>query len=67
MSDIDNWNEGYEEAIEAEPALLGWLQEHLNPELSILIACGLLTICAYGIAGGKSVSVKVGPLMLNIA
>ena len=67
MSELNNWNEGQGEIIEAEPALLGWLQEHVSPELATLIACGLLTICVCGIAGGKSVSMKLGPLMLNIA
>lgn len=67
MSEYKCRGENNDEIIEAEPAPLGWLQEQVSPGLATLVVCGLLTICVCGIASGKSISMKLGPLMLNVA
>lgn len=67
MVETKKWDESYGEVIELEQGGLDWLHEVFTPELATLAVGGLLTICACGVVGGRNVSLKLGPLMLDIA
>jgi len=66
MVEKDVWNDHVEEAVVIDHGLLGWAKDHLSPEMLTLAIGGILTLCICGVAGGRDVSVKLGPLVIDV-
>ena len=67
MSEYGNWDDGRVEVAEVERYPVAETASFVTPEIATIAGAVLLTLGVVGLLSGKSVMMKMGPLMLSIA